>query len=145
MENLENKYIIGIIEYELFGFDINKVTSVIEMKHITRVPGTKESILGVVNLRGVVIPVMSLRKRLEIPEMEDLSNAKIVIVKPTGQDEMGIVVDEVKKVADIRDISSRKIVSNDEFEKYISGIGKYNDTLISIINIDNIVEFQEDR
>ncbi len=144
MGKLENKYIIGTIGYEYFGFDITKVTSVVDMKHITRVPYVQSYILGVINLRGLVIPVMSLRKKMEMQEIEDMRNSKIVIVKPAEQDEMGIIVDEVKKVAEITDISSRKIVSNDEFEKYIFGIGKYEDKLISIINIDSIVEKQEE-
>lgn len=139
MSDIGNKFVIGKIGFELFGFDINDVTSVVEMKKITRVPGTPDYMEGVINLRGNVVPVMNLRKKLGFQSEKIDPLWKLIVIRTNKQDELGIIVDEIKKVVDILDINRRKIAKTGEFDKYIYGIGKYNDKLISIININSLL------
>ena len=109
MSDIGNKFVIGKIGFELFGFDINDVTSVVEMKKITRVPGTPDYMEGVINLRGNVVPVMNLRKKLGFQSEKIDPLWKLIVIRTNKQDELGIIVDEIKKVVDILDINRRKI------------------------------------
>ena len=97
MSDIGNKFVIGKIGFELFGFDINDVTSVVEMKKITRVPGTPDYMEGVINLRGNVVPVMNLRKKLGFQSEKIDPLWKLIVIRTNKQDELGIIVDEIKK------------------------------------------------
>ena len=106
---------------------------------ITRVPHTQPYFLGVINLRGVIIPVMSMREKFDLPFKENTGATRILIIKYDGAD-IGVLVDEVKEVVTLNDDSIEKVTSDDvEARSYVTGVGKYNDTLISILNIPALI------
>ena len=112
------------------------------MQKITRVPKAPRFFRGVINLRGEIVPIMSVRRKFELDEDVITDKTRIIILKPEHQEAIGIIVDEVKEVLALDADSIEKIQSNqnDEKAKYINAVGKYNDNLISILNINGVID-----
>lgn len=149
MENKQNfekekrQYVALNIGEEQYGIDINYVESIVKMQKITRVPKSLIYIKGMINLRGEIIPVMSLRKRFEVDEAPYDKKTRIVIVKMQPQAPIGIIVDGVREVVSLTDDDIDRIAvdENDQYSKYIVGVGrvKNSDVLITILNIINVI------
>ena len=143
---LETKqYIVVRVGNEQFGIDIKHIENIVRMQRITRVPKVQNYFKGVINLRGDIVPVMSLRMKFGL-ESEDYTNTtRVIILKPEGKEVIGIIVDEVKEVVTLEDSQIDKVTytpANDNYQ-YLVGIGKYNDSLISILNVQSIVVEKE--
>ena len=133
------QYIILRFDSEQYGIDISYIDNIVRLMPITRVPHTQPYFLGVINLRGVIIPVMSMREKFDLPFKENTGATRILIIKYEGAD-IGVLVDEVKEVVTLNDDSIEKVTSDDvEARSYVTGVGKYNDTLISILNIPALI------
>ncbi len=133
------QYIILKFDSEQYGIDISYIDNIVRLQPITRVPHTQHYFLGVINLRGEIIPVMSLRSKFELPDKENTSASRILILKVDGN-KIGVLVDEVKEVISLEEDSVEKITSDDnETRQFLSGIGKYNETLISLLNIGALI------
>ena len=93
------------------------------------------------NLRGEVVAVMSLRKKMGLPADEFTNSTRIIILKLNSQDEVGIIVDEVKEVVNLEESEIEKVFYDvkDEKSSYISGIGKHNGELISLLDIGAVI------
>lgn len=139
----EKQYIVVNLGIEQFGIDIGYVDNIVRMQKITRVPKAQDYFNGVINLRGEIVPVMSIRKRFNLEEDTFSDKTRIIILKPEQQEPIGVIVDMVKEVVnlDSEHIDKMAIDTKDEKSRYISGIGKNdaNDTLISILNISNVI------
>ena len=139
----ENKqYIVAKIGCEQYGIDIAYVDNIVRMQKITRVPKTQPYFLGVINLRGEIIPVMSMHKKLELGEDEISNTTRIIIIKPEQSALLGLLVDEVREVVTMPEEDIEKVAydnGRDDCNYYITGIGKYKDTLISLVNINGII------
>ena len=143
MENEVKQYIVVKVGVEQYGIDINYVDNIVKMKKITRVPKSQKYFNGVINLRGEIIPVMSIRRKFELEDDSFTDKTRIIILKPDQQEAIGVIVDMVKEVVNLNssNIDKMAIDTKDELSKYISGIGKNesNNTLISILNINNVI------
>ena len=137
------QYIIIKLGDEPYGIEIKYIESIIIMQRITRVPKAQSYFKGVINLRGEVIPVMSLRLKLGLTEAENTSSTRIIILKPEEQGApVGIIVDEVKEVITLANSEIDKLGYDNRSDKatYSSGIGKYGDELINILNITSMAD-----
>ena len=136
------QYIVVKIGDEQYGIDIKYVDNIVRMQKITRVPKAQDYFNGVINLRGEIIPVMSIRKRFGLETDEFDNKTRIIVLKPEQQELIGVIVDRVNEVVNFseNDIEKVTIDSKDELAKYIAGVGKdnENDTLVSILNIENL-------
>lgn len=133
------QYIILRFDSEQYGIDISYIDNIVRLMPITRVPHTQPYFLGVINLRGVIIPVMSMREKFDLPVKENTNATRILIIKYEGAN-IGILVDEVKEVVTLNDDEVEKVTSDDvDARAYVTGVGKYNDTLISILNIPALI------
>lgn len=135
------QYIVIRIGNEQYGIDIQYVDNIVRMQRITRVPKAQSYFKGVINLRGEIIPVMSIRLKFGL-EADEITNAtRIIILKFDAQSAIGILVDEVKEVVTLEDESIEKVsyAANDEKSMYLSGIGKHEDSLISLLNIAGVI------
>ncbi|MBH1942011.1 purine-binding chemotaxis protein CheW [Mobilitalea sibirica] len=143
MEATETKqYIIVNLGTEQYGIEIKYIENIIVMQNITRVPKAQSYFLGVINLRGEVIPVMSLRKKLELGSDIFTSVSRIIIVKPEpSAAPVGIIVDEVKEVITLEssDVEMLNYDEKDEKASLSAGVGKYGNELINLLNIPGIV------
>lgn len=140
------QYIVVHIGNEQYGIDIKYIDNIIRMSRITRVPMAQKYFKGVINLRGEVIPVMSLRLKFDL-EPDEFSNAtRIIIIKLESQSAVGIIVDEVKEVVTLDEESIEKPASadaNDVRVQYLSGVGKHDDSLITLLNIASVINEKE--
>ena len=133
------QYIILKFDSEQYGIDISYIDNIVRLTPITRVPHTQPYFLGIINLRGEVIPVMSMREKFELPFKENTNASRILIIKYEGA-KIGILVDEVKEVVTLADDEIEKVSSDDaEARAYLTGVGKYNEILVSILNIPALI------
>ena len=143
MEAVNSKqYIIVSLNQEQYGIEIKYIENIIVMQSITRVPKAQSYFLGVINLRGDVIPVMSLRLKFGLSKDEFTSISRIIIVKPEPQAApVGIIVDEVKEVITLENSAVEMMNYNENDDKaiYSFGVGKYENDLINLLNIPGII------
>lgn len=141
MDEQAKQFIVTTIGNEQYGIDIQYIDSIVKMEKITRVPKVQNYYKGVINLRGEIIPVMSLRLRFELEEIEGTASTRIIILKPDNQNSIGIIVDSVREVVTLsaEEMEKPNIDSQEERTLYVSSIGKHNGELISILNIGSLV------
>ena len=138
------QYIVVRVGNEQYGIDIQYVDNIVRMQKITRVPKVQPYFKGVINLRGEVIPVMSMRLKMQLPADEYTNSTRIIIIK-VDQAAIGIIVDEVKEVVTLNQEEIEKVFYDvkDERASFINGIGKHNDELISLLEIHSVIGEKE--
>ena len=105
-----------------FGVDIKYIDNIVRMQRITRVPKVQEYIKGVINLRGEVIPIISVRMKMDLDEDEITKKTRIIILKLDQHDSVGVLVDEVKEVVTLDEEHIEKITyDKDEKAKILFG------------------------
>lgn len=142
------KYLTFRLAAEEYGLEILKVREIIGLMDITSVPQTPHYIRGIVNLRGKIIPVMELRLKFSMEEVEDTEQTCIIVVDVENDNDSllaGIVVDSVSEVLEIE---ADQLEEAPEFgggidTDFILGIGKIKDSVKLLLNIDEILEMQE--
>lgn len=134
------QYIVIRLGEEQFGIDIRFIDNIVRMQSITRVPKVPAYLKGVINLRGEVIPVMSLRMKMGLPEDEYARATRIIILKLEQQGNVGIIVDEVKEVVTLesKQVDKMSYDSKEGAVNFISGVGKRNGELISLLDLNSI-------
>ena len=123
-----------------YGIDILKVQEINRIAEITRIPQSPDFVEGVINLRGNVIPIIDLRKRFHMPEREHDRQTRIVVGEIEGRT-VGFIVDAVSEVIRLPANSVEpppKIVADQQVE-YIKGVGKLDDRLLMLLDIDKIL------
>lgn len=136
------QFIVTYLNNEQYGIDIKYIDNIIVMQSITRVPKAQTYFKGVINLRGEIVPVMSLRSKLGIPEIAYTNKSRIIIVRPEPQAApVGLIVDEVKEVIKLEDEAIEKMTYDEKDEKgnYSIGIGKQGTDLINLLSIPSII------
>ena len=132
------QYIVIKLGDEQYGIDIRYIENIVRMQRITRVPKMPEYIKGVINLRGEVVPVMSLRLKMYLPEDELTKNSRIIILK-LEQGAIGVLVDEVREVVTLGEEQIEKVSYSAYEENFISGVGKVGEELISLLDLNAVV------
>ncbi len=135
------QYIVVKVGSEQYGINIKYVDNIVRMQKITRVPKVQPYFNGVINLRGEVIPVMSLRVKMDLPKDEFSNSTRIIIIKLEPQASIGIIVDEVKEVVTLEndEIERPTYDAKDEHAGFINGIGKHADELISLLDLHAVI------
>ena len=129
---------------EEYGIRILQVQEIIRYEELTRIPQSEEFIEGVLNLRGRVVPVIDLRKRFELVQSERDNATRIVVVEIDNQ-VVGLVVDAVNEVQTIEEnqIDPPPPLGTGISAEYIYGMGKIEDRLIILLNIERILKEEE--
>lgn len=138
------QYIVVNIGKEQYGINIRFIDNIVRVQKITRVPKAQSYYRGVINLRGEIIPVMSIRLKLGLEDDKFTDKSRIIIVKVENAT-IGIIIDEVKEVVALTEENIEKVTpdSNDELSGFISAIGKQNGDLISLLDIVSIIVEKE--
>lgn len=123
-----------------FGIEIMQVNEIIPPQEIFKIPNAPEYIEGMLNLRGNVHTVFSLRKRFNMPDKELDDNTKIIIAHVDSMS-VGLIVDEVAEIITVQEenIESPSKPVRDFDEKFMKGIVKVNDREIIVIDLHEIV------
>ncbi len=140
----ELKVIVFALADEEYGVEVEKVKTIERMMPMTRVPKTYSFVKGVINLRGVVVPVIDLRGRFGLPEQEYTDNSRIVIIAVNDM-EVGLIVDSAN---DVIDVDSDAIQDPPEIvggvrAKYLQGVAKLGDRLLVLLNLQEVLNKSE--
>jgi purine-binding chemotaxis protein CheW len=140
----EKQLVVFALGKEVYAVDIGIVREIIHIQAITRVPGTPNSVEGVINLRGAVIPIVDLRKRFKLESIEQDKNTRIVVVNCNGQD-VGVIVDSVAEVLRIpvESIEAAESIFSGEHLEHLLGIVKLSGRLIILLDMDRVLSHQE--
>jgi purine-binding chemotaxis protein CheW len=144
----EGKYLTFSLADEEYGIGILKVREIIGMLSITPVPQTPSFVKGVINLRGQVIPVVDLRLKFGMEELEYTERTSIIVVEVKGQAgniPIGIVVDAVSEVVNIKgdDIENTPTFGANLDTNYISGMAKAEGGVKILLDIDRVLSAEE--
>lgn len=127
------------IENEEYGIEILKVQEIIRMVEITKVPNANNYIEGIINLRGNVIPIINLRKRLNINTKDQTNQTRIIVIN-LEKSVVGFIVDSVSEVLRISNdiIENAPESINTEQAQYIKGVGKLEDRLLILLDLEKL-------
>jgi purine-binding chemotaxis protein CheW len=148
-DNRTGKYLAFHLGQEEFAIQVLKVREIMGIQDITAVPQTPSFIKGVINLRGKVIPVVDLRLKFGLPEVEYTPRTCIIVVQIQGQETAvsltGIVVDEVSEAVNI---AAAEIEDTPDFgdgvsTPYILGMAKGKGKVKILLDIDRVLQAQE--
>jgi purine-binding chemotaxis protein CheW len=148
MSNKEGKYLTFTLADEEYGIGILKIKEIIGMMPITSVPKTPESVKGVINLRGKVIPVLDLRLRFGMDSINYTERTCIIVVEIEGQSGtvmVGIVVDSVSEVLNIKgeNIEDTPTFGTKLNTDYILGMAKMDGGVKILLDIDRVLSDDE--
>ncbi|MBA9086110.1 purine-binding chemotaxis protein CheW [Fontibacillus solani] len=141
----EIKVIVFKLGEEEYGIEVDKVQTIERMIPITRVPKTFSFVKGVINLRGVVIPVIDLRGRFGLPEADFTDQSRIIIVA-ANEMEVGFIVDSANDVIDLNSdtIDSPPDVVGGVKAKYLQGVARISDErLLVMLNLSEVLNRNE--
>lgn len=144
-ENDTQQFIVIKLGGEQYGINIRYIDNIVRMQKITRVPKVQPYFRGVINLRGEVVPVMSIRTKMGLASDEFTDATRIIILKVEEQGALGIIIDEVKEVVTLamEEIDKVAYDAKDEKSNFINGIGKHGEELISLFDINCIIGEKE--
>jgi len=142
------KYLTFRLSAEEYGLEILKVQEIIQMQAITRIPRLPEFVRGVINLRGKVIPVVDLRRKFDLDEIEDTERTCIIVVQIHAEQSMhimGVIIDEVREVLDIpaESIEDAPAFGASIDTEFILGMGKIGQGVKILLDIDKVLSVQE--
>jgi purine-binding chemotaxis protein CheW len=148
MHDREGKYLTFSLAEEEYGIGILKIKEIIGMMPITTVPRTPEFVKGVINLRGKVIPVMDLRMRFGMKEIDYTERTCIVVVEiegASGTVMIGVVVDSVSEVLNIKgeDVEETPTFGANLNTDYILGMAKMEGGVKILLDIDQVLSEDE--
>lgn len=135
------QYIVVRIGNEQYGINIKYIDNIVRKQDITRVPKTQHYYKGVINLRGEIIPVMSVRLKLGLEDDVYTDKTRYIIVKVESAT-IGIIVDQVMEVVTLNSEDTEKVnrsAGDDVANSYISAIGKHDGELISLLDIVSLI------
>ncbi len=150
MEDIQEKdELLQLVSFKVngeeFGVDILKVQEIIRMMKITKVPQSQDFVDGVINLRGRVIPVVNLRRRLGMEKIEETSKTRIIVVE-LGSKTIGFIVDEVKEVLripkSITEPPPKAVAGIDS--AYITAVGKLEDRILILLDLEKLFSEEEE-
>lgn len=134
------QYIVLRLGEEQYGIDIRNIDNIVRMQKITRIPKMPPYLKGVINMRGEVIPVMSMRLKMGLAQDEITKQTRIIVLKLEQEGNVGFLVDEVKEVVTLSSDEIEKLAYESKEEKtgLISAVGKHNGELISLFDLNMI-------
>lgn len=139
------QYIKIAVGEEFYGIDISIVDNIVRMQRITRVPNVAKYIKGVINLRGEIVPIMNLRLKMGIEEIEYTKATRIIIIKTEMYGKIGLIVDAVKEVVALEESQIEKIPYDNSEEHFVNAVGKIENSLISLLDINVVLNDKQAR
>lgn len=137
---VEQQLVVFDLGSESYGVDIGKVREIIRMQEITAIPQTSDFVEGMINLRGMVIPVVDLSRRFGLPPRERTDESRTVVVDISGHS-IGMVVDAVREVLRISSdaIEPPSAAIKTDGSSYLLGIAKVGDRLIILLDLEQVL------
>lgn len=135
------KLVTFMLDKEEYALGISEVQEIDRVADITRVPNSPDHVIGVINLRGKVLPVIDLKKRLHLGEARITKESRIVVVE-SGPKVLGLMVDSV---AQVLNLNADQIESTPEevvkvHENFTRGVGKMDERMVILLDLEKVVE-----
>lgn len=127
-----------------YGLDIMKVNGIEKYQEVVKIPNAPDYIEGMINLRGEVLPIFSLRKKFNLEDIQTDEMTKIIVAF-TNNIKVGFIVDTVQEIMQINEddiVPAPPIVTGID-RRYIKSIAKMADRMVTLIDIDLIVTDEE--
>lgn len=142
------QFLTFTLSEDVFGVEVTQVREILDYTSVTKVPQTPEFMLGVINLRGSVVPVVDLRAKFGLPAVEKTRDTCIIVMEIEIEGEstvLGAVADAVQEVMDLLDeqIEPAPRIGTRLKTEFIYGMGKREDEFIILLNIDKIFSVDE--
>ncbi|HZG61071.1 MAG TPA: chemotaxis protein CheW [Anoxybacillus sp.] len=144
LQGTELKVIVFQLKDKEYAIPVQQVRSIEKVQHITRVPGTPNFVKGVINLRGVVTPIIDLRTRFGLEEATISENTRVIIIA-FDEIEVGFIVDAANDVVDIPTDSiepAPEVVDATQVD-YINGVAKIGKRLLILLNLEKVLNNRE--
>ena len=140
LEQKNLKVIVFQLADKEYAIPVSHVKGIEKLMHITRVPKTAYYVKGVINLRGVVTPVIDLRERFDLPISGNEETTRIIIIALESM-EVGFVVDSANDVLDIdaSSIEQQPQVVGSLEEEFIAGVAKLDNRLLILLHLDKVL------
>ncbi len=141
----ENEQVISFrVGEEEFGVEILRVKEVIRIKEITQLPKTPSFVKGVINLRGDIIPIIDLREKFGLEQVDYTGMTRVIVVEVEGKS-IGMVVDSVSQVLRLPtdQIDPPPELAGGVSEEFLRGVGKLEERLIILLDINKILTSEE--
>ena len=142
------QYVTFSLGEELFGVEVTRTREILSLTPVTKVPQTPDYLLGVINLRGQVVPVIDMRLKLQLEAKEESEDTCIIVVEVLVDDEsiiVGALADAVREVLDIRpdQIEPPPRLGARLNTEFIKGMGKVDDEFLILLDIDRVFNSDE--
>jgi purine-binding chemotaxis protein CheW len=149
-DNANNNELIQLVSFMLadeeYGVEVLKVREIIRMPTITKIPNAPQHVEGIINLRGTVIPIISMSRRFNLVEDESSSHTRIIITDVAGS-QTGFIVDAVSEVIRIQRNEIQPppsmVLSGNVGQEFISGVFNHAERLLIVMDIDRM--FSDDE
>jgi purine-binding chemotaxis protein CheW len=143
-ESTDQKVVVFQLGQEEYAVPVEQVKTIEKLESLTRVPRTPEFVKGVVNLRGIVTPVIDLRGRFDLEESEYTEHTRMIVVA-VGDLEVALVVDSANDVLDIPldAIEAPPEVVGGIRANYLNGIAKMDNRLLVLLNLEKVLKKDE--
>lgn len=140
---MTNQYLVFLLDDQRYALHLSAIDRVVRMVHITPVSSVPDILLGIVNLEGVVIPVMDVRQRFNLPEREISLSDRLIFAR-TKRRSVALIADTVSGVIECSEyslISAERILPE---LAHVEGVIKFEDGLILIHNLDKFLSLEEE-
>jgi purine-binding chemotaxis protein CheW len=141
---LAGKYLTFALDKEEYAIEILKVNQIIRLQEITSIPRTPAFVRGVINLRGMIIPIIDLRRKFAMTDRDDTERTCIVVIQIEQNEKrinMGVVIDEVREVLEIRagDIEETPEFGAGIDTQFLMGIAKTGKSVKMLLDISKVL------
>ena len=145
---LAGRYLTFNLGGEIYGLPILKVQEIISLMKITKVPRTPPFVLGVVNLRGKVVPIVNMRLKFGLDLVQDTERTCIILVQIAYSSQaitIGVLVDEVREVLNLlaEQISKTPPMGASVDTEFIMGMGRVDDNVVMLLDLDKAFSSEE--
>jgi purine-binding chemotaxis protein CheW len=145
----EKHLVLFKLSGEEFGVDIGEVREIIKMESITKIPNTADYIVGAINLRGAIITVINLAKKLGLESRQSDKNTRIIVIELKNS-VVGMIVDSATEVLRLRGDQFQptpQIIGSQSQKRvnsaFIAGIGTLKDRMIILLDLKKVIESKE--
>jgi purine-binding chemotaxis protein CheW len=141
---VEQQFVIFHLAEEQYGLEISSVEGIIRLQEIKNIPRSPDYIEGIIHLRGIIVPVIDLRRRFGLPQVKPTKDTRMVVIY-MGKTQVGLIVDDVSEVIRVPEDAVEpppSMVAGAD-TAFIRGIAKFENRLITLLNHARILNQNE--
>lgn len=141
-------YLTFHLGQEIFAVNVNNLLSILELTKITKVPHSPSYMKGIINLRGMVLPVVDMRSRFDMEEKDYDTNTCILVLELSKNDEhfrIGAIVDNVNEVIEFEQdqISPPPFIGQKSFSDFLIGMAQKGDDFVMVLDVELLFTHEE--